>query len=494
MNGKIRVLCATSTLAMGVNLPAHLVVIKGTKAWRGGGSGYQDLDQASLLQMIGRAGRPGFDVSGTAVIMTDNDSKRVFERMATSGLGKARSQLLYRLDEIINAEISQQVISCMESAINWIKGTLYFIQLLKNPADHGVQIVSSHSIDTHLLQICTNSIQRLQSIGVVAAHDGQKVSPLAASHTMSQHLVEYQAMALITKIPFDATQHQVLKALSEIEGLHRPVRRMEKKTLNQVHKNLKYKLEGPPSKVRVQEPWEKSFVLLQVYVADLELNGSETHALRQEMNSMVEYSSRMLAALEEYSVRGSKHGNVVVQSLLIRRSLALNLWGATDGVLRQIRGISKALSLSLHRGGISTFGDVLKSSDEQLEKTARRAPPFGMELRKACARILQNSLEISATIETAENSSTPSSVTCRLAKKRDVPHDNLATGRNSNLTPEVTYTLIAYTDRPGGCVLYRTKVAGPGTYQATVPPKFGRITVRLIASIVGLDGKSFAST
>ena len=69
----VQVLCTTSTLAMGVNLPAHLVVLKGTRRWSsdaGETAGYQEYDRSTCLQMIGRAGRPQFDTEGVAVIMT----------------------------------------------------------------------------------------------------------------------------------------------------------------------------------------------------------------------------------------------------------------------------------------------------------------------------------------------------------------------------------------------------------------------------------------
>lgn len=68
LQGYIHVLCSTSTLAHGVNLPAHCVIIKGTNAWRGGKIGYEKLSKSDMIQMMGRAGRPGFDINGVAIV------------------------------------------------------------------------------------------------------------------------------------------------------------------------------------------------------------------------------------------------------------------------------------------------------------------------------------------------------------------------------------------------------------------------------------------
>lgn len=53
----VQVLCTTSTLAMGVNLPAHLVVLKGTVRWVGDSecgpgeqSGYKEYSQTEVRQ------------------------------------------------------------------------------------------------------------------------------------------------------------------------------------------------------------------------------------------------------------------------------------------------------------------------------------------------------------------------------------------------------------------------------------------------------------
>lgn len=65
---------STSTLSIGVNLPAHLVIIKSTKYYSASQSSCE-YSATQILQMMGRAGRPQFDHSATAVIMTRNEDK-----------------------------------------------------------------------------------------------------------------------------------------------------------------------------------------------------------------------------------------------------------------------------------------------------------------------------------------------------------------------------------------------------------------------------------
>lgn len=66
--GKVQVLVATATLAMGVNLPAREVLIYDTH--RPGGNGeFEPMPKRELIQMAGRAGRPGFDEQGTVTLL-----------------------------------------------------------------------------------------------------------------------------------------------------------------------------------------------------------------------------------------------------------------------------------------------------------------------------------------------------------------------------------------------------------------------------------------
>ncbi|KAJ1972560.1 ATP-dependent DNA helicase MER3 [Dimargaris xerosporica] len=64
-----------------VNLPAHLVIVKGTRAYAN--SKYAEYSNLDILQMMGRAGRPQFDTSGVAVILTTQDRVIQYEQVVS---------------------------------------------------------------------------------------------------------------------------------------------------------------------------------------------------------------------------------------------------------------------------------------------------------------------------------------------------------------------------------------------------------------------------
>lgn len=63
-------LVSTATLAWGVNLPAHTVIIKGTQVYNPVKGAWGELSPLDVMQMFGRAGRPQFDSFGEGIIIT----------------------------------------------------------------------------------------------------------------------------------------------------------------------------------------------------------------------------------------------------------------------------------------------------------------------------------------------------------------------------------------------------------------------------------------
>lgn len=77
--GLLKVLCATPTLAAGVNTPARRVIIRDMSRFQMG-SGNQPLPVMEVKQMMGRAGRPRYDPYGEAVLLAKNeDMKEILE-------------------------------------------------------------------------------------------------------------------------------------------------------------------------------------------------------------------------------------------------------------------------------------------------------------------------------------------------------------------------------------------------------------------------------
>ena len=102
---KIQILVTTSTLAWGVNFPARLVVVKGTEFFDPKVKRYVDFPLTDLLQMIGRAGRPGHDDHGVACVMVSEEKKNFYKKFLYEPF-PVESSLAGQLTDHLNAEIA----------------------------------------------------------------------------------------------------------------------------------------------------------------------------------------------------------------------------------------------------------------------------------------------------------------------------------------------------------------------------------------------------
>lgn len=136
-DGHVQVLVSTATLAWGVNLPAHTVIIKGTQIYNPEKGAWTELSPLDVMQMLGRAGRPQYDSYGEGIIITGHGELQYYLSLMNQQL-PIESQFVSKLADQLNAEIVLGSVQNAREACNWIGYTYLYVRMIRNPTLYGL--------------------------------------------------------------------------------------------------------------------------------------------------------------------------------------------------------------------------------------------------------------------------------------------------------------------------------------------------------------------
>jgi activating signal cointegrator complex subunit 3 len=169
----IHVLVCTATLAWGVNLPAHLVVIKGTEFYDGAQKRYVDFPITDVLQMMGRAGRPQFDTSGVCVILVHEPKKAFYKKFLYEPF-PVESSLASALADPLNAEVAAGTVRSAQDGVDWLTWTFLFRRALANPSYYGLRSGSPDDVDEYLSGLVQDALAPLRRAGCIELLDADE--------------------------------------------------------------------------------------------------------------------------------------------------------------------------------------------------------------------------------------------------------------------------------------------------------------------------------
>nr|XP_020471702.1 probable ATP-dependent DNA helicase HFM1 isoform X2 [Monopterus albus] len=378
--GDLPVLFTTRTLAMGVNLPAHLVVIKSTMQYVAGSC--EEYGEADLLQMIGRAGRPQFDTSATAVIMTKIQTKDKYMKLM-NGMEIIESSLHSHLVEHLNAEIVLQTISNVNMALDWIRSTFLYIRALKNPKHYGFSAdLDRYGIEAKLQELCLKNLNSLSSIGLIDMDEDINIKPTEAGRLMARYCVAFDTMKQFSKVAGTENLSDLTELLSKsIEFSDIQLRMNEKRSLNTLNKDknritIRFPIEG-----RVKTSEMKVNCLIQAQLGSISI---QEFGLIQDTAKIFRNGMRISRCLSEFLSQRSKTGfSALLNSLILAKCFRAKLWENSPYVSKQLEKIGQTLSTAMVNAGLTTFSKIEQTNARELELILNRHPPFGNQIRES---------------------------------------------------------------------------------------------------------------
>lgn len=366
----IQCLVSTSTLAWGVNLPAHTVIIKGTQVYSPDKGRWIELGALDVLQMLGRAGRPQYDKNGVGILITSHAELQFYLSVLNQQL-PIESQFVSKLVDNLNAEIVLGTVQSAKEAVEWLKYTYLYIRMLSQPVLYGcgndqrksdpkLEQRSTDLIHTAACQLDKNNLIRYdRKSGVLQSTELGRISShyYCTNETMSIYNV------LMKPTLSEIELFRVFSLSTEFRNL--TVREEEKLELSKLLERVPI-----PIKESIEESSAKVNVLLQAYISQLKLEG---FALMSDMVYITQSANRLIRAMFEIALNRG-WAQLTDKTLYLSKMIDKRMWMSMCP-LRQFKKIPEDVIKKIEKRNIAweRFNDMEAHEIGELV----RAPKLG---------------------------------------------------------------------------------------------------------------------
>ncbi len=367
--GKIQLLFSTSTLAWGVNLPARCVVLRDTKL-HDPLEGEVDMSPLDVLQMLGRAGRPGYDDVGYGWVVCDFKDADKYRKLLRDGK-EIESRLAEDLDSHLNAEIAMGTISDLDDVMSWLQTTFYYVRAQTKPDEY--------DFENHRQRV-RNTLQRLVSRGFVEQGDDLSIEGTALAMLASKFYLDLDTAERFRRLA-ESDDIDVPNVLETVAGAAEfdsvSARQAERDAINSV-------LVGQDSG-DLEAGGRKVLAILRS-----SMTGSTPGDLRSDAWVIQQNAVRLFAALRAFLKRLDRP---VAANLVTRIEARVeNGVGEFSVGLTAIDGVGAGRSSKLATEGLETPADVRRVGvdglvgaglsegvAEQVEASAKKLPDVEIE-------------------------------------------------------------------------------------------------------------------
>ncbi|MEA2055046.1 MAG: DEAD/DEAH box helicase [Candidatus Thermoplasmatota archaeon] len=354
--GLLKCIVATPTLAAGVNTPARRVIIK--DIWRySQAEGYMvPIPIMEVKQAMGRAGRPGYDSVGEAILIAKNsrDKERLMRDYLMAEVepiySKLGSEPALRIH--ILSLISTNFAVTWDEIVGFLKKTFYAHQIGALPEDKIEDILAF-----------------LEENEFVMKKDGRWDGTLFGRKTSSLYIDPLSALKMRKALEGrEAEPFSYLHAISSTPDM-RCIYVSKKDDWVEEKVETKKFLFDAPSFISPDYEWFLAEVKTACLLEDWINEVSEDRIIKKyqvgpgDIHNKVETAEWLLHAMQELARIFNFDAVPALTTLIMRMR-----YGCMDGLLNlvQLRGIGRVRARALYKAGFKSVNDLRKTSIERL--------------------------------------------------------------------------------------------------------------------------------